>query len=206
MHLCSGTSKGQGTFKNNMFAITRFRYIEVLFHIFYYPCGKNNVTCILDLPLLCFCCLLLLRQNTTLSLLWLLVINPILSFCSTQKSPISSQELSTPKETSEAVQVKQEPVPGAPVTPQEVEERKKVRCCKYRVWKWRYYSASRVVVKSRWTILHFPESCTVFRSNPRSREYPSRPCKLIESLWHVSSPQVGNRAEIVFLPTLNMFL
>jgi len=58
------------------------------------------------------------------------VINPILSFCSTQKSPISSQELSTPKETGEAVQVKQEPVPGAPVTPQEVEERKKVQCCK----------------------------------------------------------------------------
>ncbi|KAM7450947.1 H/ACA ribonucleoprotein complex subunit dkc1 [Porites harrisoni] len=44
---------------------------------------------------------------------------------STQKSPISSQELSTPKESGEAVQVKQEPVPGAPVTPQEVEERKK---------------------------------------------------------------------------------
>lgn len=42
-----------------------------------------------------------------------------------------SQELSTPKETGEAVQVKQEPVPGAPVTPQEVEERKKVRAVNY---------------------------------------------------------------------------
>ena len=29
-----------------MFAITRFRYIEVVFHVFYYSCGKKNVTCI----------------------------------------------------------------------------------------------------------------------------------------------------------------
>ena len=33
-----------------MFAIRRFCYIEVLFHIFYCSCGKKNVTCILDLP------------------------------------------------------------------------------------------------------------------------------------------------------------
>ena len=26
----------------NMFALTRFRYIEVLFHIFYYYLGKEN--------------------------------------------------------------------------------------------------------------------------------------------------------------------
>ena len=51
--------------------------------------------------------------------------------------------------------MKQEPVPGAPVTPQEVEERKKVRCCKHRVWKWNYDAASRVVVKSRIPLNHF---------------------------------------------------
>ena len=162
-----------------MFAIRRFCYIEVLFHIFYCSCGKKIVTCILDLPeknlrfrfcaLLCFCCLLLLRQNTTLNLLWQQVTNPILSFFRTQKSPVSSQELSTPKESGDAVQVKQEPVPGAPVTPQEVEERKKVRCCKYRVWKWRYYSASRVVVKSRIPLNHFAFSWTLYCISVQSR-------------------------------------
>ena len=34
-------TKGQGTGKN-LFAITRFRYIEVRFHIFYYYGGKEN--------------------------------------------------------------------------------------------------------------------------------------------------------------------
>ena len=33
-----------------MFAIRRFCYIEVLFHIFYCSCGKKIVPCILDLP------------------------------------------------------------------------------------------------------------------------------------------------------------
>ena len=75
---------------------------------------------------------------------------------------MSSQELSTPKESGEAVQVKQEPVPGAPVTPQEVEERKKVRCCKYGVWKWSHYAASRVVVKSRIPLNHFAFSWTLY--------------------------------------------
>ena len=29
---------------NNMFAITRFRYMEVLFHIFYYYWGQENLS------------------------------------------------------------------------------------------------------------------------------------------------------------------
>ena len=28
--------------RENLFALTRFRYIEVLFHIFYYYWGKEN--------------------------------------------------------------------------------------------------------------------------------------------------------------------
>ena len=28
--------------KGKLFAITKFRYIEVLFHILYYYCGKEN--------------------------------------------------------------------------------------------------------------------------------------------------------------------
>ena len=35
-------AKCQGTEKKNGFALTRFRYIKVLFHIFYYYWGKEN--------------------------------------------------------------------------------------------------------------------------------------------------------------------
>ena len=36
-------NEGPRDWQINMFAITRFRYIEVLFHIFYYDCGEENV-------------------------------------------------------------------------------------------------------------------------------------------------------------------
>ena len=35
-------NEGQRPDWQNLFAIPRFRYIDVLFHIFYYYCGKEN--------------------------------------------------------------------------------------------------------------------------------------------------------------------
>ena len=35
-------TQGQGSHWQNLFAITRSRYIDVLFHIFYYYWGKEN--------------------------------------------------------------------------------------------------------------------------------------------------------------------
>lgn len=53
--------------------------------------------------------------------------------CSNQKTPISSETQLTPEvkhESDKSVTVKAEPVPGAPVTPKEAEEGKKVQRCK----------------------------------------------------------------------------
>ena len=39
--------------------------------------------------------------------------------------------------------------------------------------------------ESRQDILRFPESCTLFGSNPASREYPSRPCTYTVHKVHI---------------------